>query len=112
LGGQGQGLILMSGPKTTAAGPFKSWEEINSWNPLDNGVPVTFDQELDDVGYYKFQWQCKANDGTVGAFVDVIVHVVATPSELPEAPPIAAIAACFIALGAFAAASKKIKIPI
>jgi hypothetical protein len=119
----GNGKLLISGPYANPADPhaFNSFSIIHWWDGgtgpdssplLTSGVPVTFTQQLDTVGYYKFQWQCQATDGTNGAYVDVLVHVVATPSELPEAPPLAAIAACFIAVGAFAVASKKIKIPI
>lgn len=102
---QGSGSLEMSGPATSSTGPFKSWNEINSWDTVDSGVPVTYTQQLDTAGYYKIRWLCSGG-GVDGAYTYVIIHVVNT-TVLPEAPPLAAIAAAFAAGALCIAAAKK-----
>jgi hypothetical protein len=72
---------------------------------------VYFEKTLTEVGYYKFRWLCSGG-GVDGAYTEVIVHVVSTPTELPDAPPVAAILACFAAVGAVGlVTTKKAKLP-
>lgn len=96
LGIPGTGSLEMSGPASSASGPFKSWNEINSWDTVNSGVPVTYDQQFDSLGYYKIRWLCSGG-GVDGAYTYVIIHVV-DMTVLPEAPPLAGIAAAFVAV--------------
>jgi hypothetical protein len=73
---------------------------------LHSGVPVTFTKTIDTPGYYKFRWDCQSGS-VIGAYVEVILHVVDVPTVLPEAPPLAVFALGFAALGLFAAVTKK-----
>ncbi len=73
---------------------------------LTSGVPVTFTKTVDTPGYYRFKWECRGG-GVDGAFVEVPVHVVDTPTVLPEAPPIAALAIGLAAVGLFVVVTKK-----
>ena len=113
----GSGDLSLSGPYADKDSPiaFKRWDVIYSWDGypglpdtngplLVSGVPVTHTIKLDQPGYYKFKWECGSSDG---AYTWVIVHVVDTPTVLPEAPPIAALAIGFAALGLFVAITKK-----
>jgi hypothetical protein len=107
----GTGNLLLYGPSTSISdtefddayvGVLHYWDggTGDKHSPmLQSGVPVTFTQTLNAPGYYKFQWQCRGGE-VDGAYTEVIVRVVATPEELPEAPPVAAIVACFAAVGA------------
>jgi hypothetical protein len=80
--------------------------KVNHSPTLTSGVPVSYIKTLDTTGYYKFKWECQGG-GVVGAFVEVTVHVVDTPTVLPEAPPLAVFALGFAALGLFVAVTKK-----
>jgi hypothetical protein len=120
LGNDGTGRLLISGPASdpSSSSAFDDWSTLYKWDGLDgrpvltSGVPVTYDKQLTAEGYYKFQWQCKASDGTDGAYTEVLVHVVGTPEELPEASPVLAILACFAAVGAVGlVTTKKAKLP-
>lgn len=102
---QGTGSLQMGGPKASSSDHF-SLAEISWWDSINSGVPVTFTQQLDSTGYYKFRWSCSGG-GVDGVYTEVIVHVVDAPSVLPEAPPVAGLAIGFAAVGLFAVVAKK-----
>lgn len=117
LGVQGTGKLLMSGPAADPSSPsaWDDWTTLQYWDntvgpkhspALTSGVPVTFPKTLDTTGYYKFQWQCSGG-GVDGAWTEVIVHVVDTPTVLPEASPLAVFALSFAAIGLFVVVTKK-----
>jgi hypothetical protein len=107
LGVPGSGTLEISGPKPSASGSWTVNTVIASWDDsLTSGVPVTFNQQLDTPGYYRFRWLCSGG-GVDGAFTYVVVQVLDTPSVLPEAPPLAVFALGFAALGLFVVVSKK-----
>jgi hypothetical protein len=95
----------MGGPKPSPTDHF-SFSEICWWDTIDSGVPVTYAQQLDATGYYTFRWLCSGG-GTDGAYTEVTVLVVDSPSILPEAPPILVLVMIFVAAGAFIVRKKK-----
>lgn len=116
----GTGYIQVSGPaSTTNPINFLSWTTLYLWDGesssvegplLSSGVPVTFTKQLDTPGYYKFHWQCTYyGDSTFhdGAYQEVLIQVLSTPTVLPEAPPLAVFALGFAAVGLFVAVTKR-----
>ncbi len=103
---QGSGSLWISGPASSSSGPFNSMSLVNSWDTISSGIPVDFTKQIDATGYYKFTWMCEGG-GVNGAWTYVIVNVVDTPTVLPEAPPLAAFALGFAALGLFVVVTKK-----
>ena len=107
LGMIGSGTLEISGPKSSPSGSWIVNTVISSWDDsLTSGVPVTFTQQLDSPGYYRFRWLCSGG-GVDGAFTYVTVQVLDTPTILPEAPPIAGLAIGFAAIGLFVVVAKK-----
>lgn len=77
---------------------------------LDSGVPVTYTKQFTEAGYYKVEWRCNYNGGGIsadGAWIETVIHVVETPTVLPESPPLAALAASFMAIGVCIVVVKK-----
>lgn len=98
----GKGTLEISGPSPTSAGPFNSWSQICEWDTLASGVPVTFNQQLNQTGYYQFRWLCTG--GCVdGAYTVVTVQVVDIPEQLPEASSSLGLLVGFAALTVFVA---------
>ncbi len=107
LGVIGSGTLEISGPKSSPSGPWTVNTVIASWeDSLISGVPVEFTQQLDTSGYYRFRWLCSGG-GVDGAFTYVTIQVLDAPTVLPEAPPLAAFALGFAALGLFVVVTKK-----
>lgn len=117
----GKGQLLISGPETdpSSSDAWDTWSTLHYWDSgtgtkhsgfLTSGVPVTYTQQFTSVGYYKLHWQCVDSGSTDygnGAYVELIVQVVNTPSVLPEAPPLAVFALSFAAIGLFVIVTKK-----
>lgn len=113
----GTGKLWISGPYDDPSDPdaFDSYSVLYYWDGgtgtkhgplLTSGVPVTFTKTLDTSGYYKFKWECSGG-GVDGAYVETMVRVVDDISVLPEAPPVVAVAASFVAIGVCVAVVKK-----
>jgi hypothetical protein len=115
LGVQGKGTLQVSNAGDPSdPDTFDTWTDVHYWDGgtgtkhsgmLTSGVPVTFTKQLDATGYYKFRWLCQGG-GVDGAFTEVTVQVVDT-TPLPEAPPIAAFAVGFAAVGMFIYVAKR-----
>jgi hypothetical protein len=115
----GTGQILICGPSTTENFDFLSQTPLYLWNGktgsaygplLASGIPVTYTLQLNQTGYYQFEWKCNYNGASAsvhGAYVTLNVHVVDTPTVLPEAPPLAVFALGFAAMGLFIVSTKK-----
>lgn len=79
---------------------------ISSWSGTEQVVPFTLNQQ----GFYRFYLEVDADSGdsvTVQYPASGSFLTLPTPSVLPEAPPIAALAIGFAAVGLFVVVTKK-----